>query len=161
MRHGWQPKSRFGTPRNNCWTMHGAKNGLCPPTPEAHCHGFRLEVTEPRCAAQARKERTTCKCTPVNGLEATSWSDALLLGNLFLRSASESVQGNATRTALRTAARSMIQQWFRAGWARVYSFLTEICCWQSNLRNISDLRLGYLWDCLLLAALTHFDWPRT
>ena len=45
-----------------------------------------LEVTEPRCAAQAGKERTTCKCTPVNGLEATSWSDALLLGNLFLRS---------------------------------------------------------------------------
>ena|SRR6266480_77987 len=44
-----------------------------------------LEATEPRCAVQAGKERTTCKCTPVNGLEATSWSDALLLGNLFLR----------------------------------------------------------------------------
>src|SRR5437667_12257047 len=51
-----------------------------------HC---TLEVTEPRCAAQAGKERTTCKCTPVNGLEATSWSDALLLGNLFLRSSVE------------------------------------------------------------------------
>ena len=44
-----------------------------------------LEVTEPRCAAQAWKERTTCKCTPVNGLEATSWSHALLLGYLFLK----------------------------------------------------------------------------
>ena len=30
-----------------------------------------------------------------------------------------------------------------------------------NLRNISDLRLEYLWDCLLLVALTQFDWPRT
>ncbi len=44
-----------------------------------------LEVTEPRCAAQAWKERTTCKCTPVNGLEATPWSHALLLGYLFLK----------------------------------------------------------------------------
>jgi hypothetical protein len=34
------------------------------------------------------KEGTTCKCTPVNGLEASSWSDALLLGYLFLRSLS-------------------------------------------------------------------------
>jgi len=28
----------------------------------------------------------TCKCTPVKGLEATSWPDALWIGSLFLRS---------------------------------------------------------------------------
>ena len=34
-RHGWLPKSRFGTLRNNYWTMKGPRNGLCRTTAEA------------------------------------------------------------------------------------------------------------------------------
>src|SRR5437773_7715140 len=74
-----------------------------------------LEVTEPRCVAQARKERTTCKCTPVNGLEATSWSHALLLGNLFLGSAVKNSKCCFWRRLQRNAPFISLLNWTEVG----------------------------------------------
>src|SRR6267378_247386 len=39
------------------------------------------------------------------------------------------------------------------------SFRTSLVV--GKLGNISDLQLGYLWDCPSLATLTHSDWPGT